>query len=97
MYRNFAHGKILKVVRILCVASVEGVISDASDYESCWELPGNGYASKFPAGMVYVLHTTRLMGYLENPDSSAFARAKKTDEFSCTLRTNKTALMILTF
>ena len=35
MYRNFAQGKILKVVRILRVASIEGVIIDASDYESC--------------------------------------------------------------
>ena len=40
MYRNFAQGKILKVVRILRVASVEGFIIDASDYECYWELPG---------------------------------------------------------
>ena len=38
MYRNFAQGKILKVVRILRVAPIEGVIIDASDCESCWEL-----------------------------------------------------------
>ena len=39
MYRNFAQGKILKVIRIHRVAFVEGVIIEAFDYESCWELP----------------------------------------------------------
>ena len=33
-------GKILKVVWILRVAPIKGIIIDASDYESCWELSG---------------------------------------------------------
>ena len=40
MYRNFAKGKILEVVRILRIASVVDVIVGASDYKICWEFPG---------------------------------------------------------
>ena len=52
MYRNFAQGKILKVVWILRVAPIEGIIIDASDYESCWELLGKQL-------LVISVHVTR--------------------------------------
>ena len=99
MYRNFAQGKILKVVRNLRVASVEGVIIDASDYQSCWELPGKQLlviSVHVSSRDIVCLAYDASDGVLARPASSAFARAKKTDGLSCTLRTNKTALIILT-
>ena len=90
---------MFKVERIFDIVSIESVIVHASDYEPRRKLTVKQFlviAVQVPAGIVWVLQTTRLIEYLANPDSRALVWARKTDGLSCILRTNKTALMSLT-
>ena len=90
---------MFKVERILDILSVESVIVHASDYEPRRELIGKQFfvfifqvAGRDSVGLADD-SIDRVLGY---PGSRALPCARKTDGLSCTLRTNKAALISLT-
>ena len=87
---------MFKVELILDIVSVESVIVHASDYEPRRKLLCNQFlviAAQVACRDSIGLADDSLIRVL---DSRALAWARKTDGLSCTLWTNKTALMSLT-